>query len=63
MPELEDVMESVTGTQFDSQETQAMAMVPMTLDGQPSVETQEQGKIEGTKKVVIDVDEKEAKKV
>ena len=54
-------MDSVgTGTQFDSQ--QAMVMVPMSVAKQPSLETQEQGKIEGTKKVVIDVDEKETEK-
>ena len=54
-------MDSVgTGTQFDSQ--QAMVMVPMSVAEQPSLETQEQGKTEGTKKVVIDVDEKETEK-
>jgi len=61
MPEPEDNMDSVgTGTQFDSQ--QAMVMVPMSVAEQPSLETQEQGKTEGTKKVVIDVDEKETEK-
>ncbi|CAD6258482.1 unnamed protein product [Miscanthus lutarioriparius] len=63
MPEPEDNMDSVgTGTQFDSQETQAMVMVPMSVVEQPSLETQEQGKTKGTKKVVIDVDEKESEK-
>ncbi|RLN39406.1 zinc finger BED domain-containing protein RICESLEEPER 2-like [Panicum miliaceum] len=63
MPEPEDNMDSVgIGIQFDSQEAQAMVMVPMSVDEQPSFETQEQGKTEGTKKVVIDVDEKETEK-
>ncbi|CAD6250684.1 unnamed protein product [Miscanthus lutarioriparius] len=63
MLEPEDNMDSVgTGTQFDSLETQAMVMVPMSVVAQPSLETQEQGKTEGTKKVVIDVDEKETEK-
>lgn len=47
MPEPEDIMESVgtgTATQFDSQKTQAMAMVPMAVD------EQEQGKPKELKK-------------
>jgi len=40
MPELEDNMDSVgIGSQFDSQEIQAMVMVPMSVVEQPSLET------------------------